>query len=48
MDFFTHPILKQYPVYVVQDAIDTVIEEEGECNYEDHIDLVLDLVVNDS
>jgi len=48
MDFFAHPILKKYPKHVVQDAIDTVIEEEGECTYEDHLDLVLDIVVNDS
>ena len=43
--FFTHPILKQYPIDIVQDAIDTVVKEEGKCNYEEYnVCLVCEIV----
>ena len=42
-----HSILKEFLEIDVLEAIDRVYEEEGYIDYDKHIELVLDIVIND-
>jgi hypothetical protein len=46
--FYSHRILKKYSKDLIRAAVHTVLEEEGDCDYDKHIHLVVDIVVNDS
>lgn len=48
MKFYRDTILGKYPREVIREAFLAVLEEEGYLDYDDHIELVLDMVVNDS
>jgi len=48
MKFYRDTILGKYPREVVREAFLAVLDEEGYLDYEDHIELVRDMVVNDS
>jgi hypothetical protein len=48
MKFYRDTILGKYPREVIREAFLAVLDEEGYLDYEDHIEHVRDIVVNDS
>ena len=48
MKFYRDAVLQKYPKEVVREAFLAVLDDEGYLDYDDHIELVLDMVVNDS
>ena len=46
MKFYRDAVLQKYPKEVVREAILAVLGTEGYIDYEDHVELVLDMVVS--